>query len=93
MYANFFAKLRRGNRGGGSSSAAAPAGARIAADDATTRRLRPIQRQTHRSPSRNRGRRHARPTNERLENTSLVTNHMAKKLIAALLEEHRRRAM
>ena len=32
-------------------------------------------------------------TNERLENTSLVTNHMAKKLIAALLEEHRRRAM
>ena len=28
-------------------------------------------------------------TNERLENTSLVTNHTVKKLIAALLEEHR----
>ena len=31
-------------------------------------------------------------TNERLENTTLVPNHMAKKLIAALLEEHRGRA-
>ena len=31
-------------------------------------------------------------TNARLENTSLIPNHMAKKLIAALLDEHRRRA-
>ena len=29
-------------------------------------------------------------TNEPLESTSLVTNHTVKKLIAALLEEHRR---